>query len=332
MYKINVYLFFIILLISNFTASSQANDWKQYSSSMAGLKINYPSDWRLEESNVGRAWQLGFLSPGVFDYDISVHSHVNICIQPVGNIPNPSNTQSGCRQRDDHLSDSSKDIIISEETFQLNGLQIRKKVTRDRYEQSDTYIYAFFTAEGKEFWVSSYFTKRFGLDKYLPVFDQMLGTIQVLKQRKTLTYRNDKYDFALNYLTSWKSCPVSKPNKSEEEILLLVPEGKLCNGGNYISVLRIPGYSGELMTGFQLQDLLKKNEYTKINPFLNGNAAQGEKIIQNFLQSESYFFTNYLFTYDLLKIFSKIELKEKIYQKETKEILSTTQRHLKTTQ
>ena len=327
-----LFLFIIILISSSFTVFSQTSDWKQYSSTMAGLKISYPSDWSLDESNVGRAWQLRFLSPGVFDYDIWVHSIVNVCIQPVGNIPNPSNSRSGCRQKDDHLSDMYKDKVISEETIKINGLHIRKKITTDRYGQSDTYIYAFFTAENKDFLVSSYFTKRFGLNKYVPVFDQMLKTIQVLKKRKTLTYRNDKYDFAIMYPTSWKSCSVSKPTQIEEEILLLVPERKFCNGNNYISVSRISTYSGDLMTGYQLQDLLKKNKYTTINSFLNGNSAQGEKTIRDYLLSESYFFTNYLSTYDLLKIFSKIELKEKTHQKESKEILSTAQRFLRTTQ
>ena len=332
MIKTKLFSYFIILLIPAFTVFSQSEDWKQYSSSMSGLKINYPSDWRLEESLVGRAWQLRFLSPGIWDEDISVNSFINICIQPVGNISNPSNSNSGCRQRDDHLSDSYKDIVVFDETFEVNGLNIHKKSTTDRYRQENTYIYAFFTAENKEFLLSSSFPNQFNLNKYIPVFDKMLKTIQVLKKRESLTYRNDKYDFALTYPATWKNCPISNLSKNEEDILLLVPEGRVCKGDNYISVSRISAYSGELMTGYQLQDLLKKNGYSTIIPFLDGNSAQGEKKDANYLQIENYFFTNYLSTYDLLRIFSKIELKEKTFQKEAKEILSTTQRALKTTQ
>lgn len=332
MLRIKFFLVIIFFLISGISVFSQTDDWKQYSSSMAGLKINYPSDWTFTETFVGRAWQLNFLSPGVRDYDIWEHSSINVCIQPVGNFPNSSNSRSGCRQKDDHLSDMYKDRVILQETIKLNGLQISKKITEDNYRPTATYIYVLFTAENKEFLISSYFPKRFDLNRYIPVFQQMLETLRVLSKRETLTYKNGKYDFALSYPTTWKSCPVSKQIKGEEEILLLVPERNLCNGDNYISVSRIPIYSGELMTGYQLQDLLKKDEYTIINSFLNGNAAQGEKIIANYHQSQSYFFTNYLSTYDLLRIFSKIEIKQEAYQEEVKEILSTTQRALRTTQ
>lgn len=334
MNKIKLLFFTLFFSISSFTVFAQTDDWRQYSSSMAGLKVNYPSNWTLNERYVGRAWQLTFLSPGVFDEDVWDHSGINICIQPIGNKPNPSNTNSGCRQKDDHLSDIAKDKVISEETFQLNGLQIRKKITTDNYRQSETYIYAFFTADDKEFLISSSFPKKFDLDKYIPVFDQMLKTVQVLKKRDTLTYKNEKYDFAVTYPTAWKSCPVSKPSEDEEEILLLVPEGTLCNGGNYISVSRISKYSNE-KNNRDLKEFLSNKDFSKITPYIefgNIHAATGESSGVTYIKRETYFYTNYPQTYELLKISEGFESYQEIYQKEAKEILSTAQRFLRTMQ
>jgi len=334
MNKIKLLFFTLFFFVSSFTVFSQTDDWQQYSSSMAGLKVNYPSDWTLNEKYVGRAWQLTFISPGVFDEDIWVNSAINICIQPIGNKPNPSNTNSGCRQKDDHLSDIAKDKVISEETFQLNGLQIRKKITTDKYRQSETYIYAFFTVDDKEFLISSGFTKRFGLDKYIPVFDQMLKTVQVLKKLDILIYKNDKYDFAITYPTSWKSCPVSKPTEDIEEMLLLVPEGNFCNGGNYISISRMPKYSNDKKLR-DLKGFLSNKDFSKVTPYIefgNIHAAIGESSNVNYIKRERYFYTNYPETYELLKISEGFDKNQEVYQKEAKEILSTAQRFLRTTQ
>ncbi|MDQ4122315.1 MAG: hypothetical protein M3209_12825 [Acidobacteriota bacterium] len=336
MFKIKIFLLGTLLLTFGFAVFSQSKDnitsWKQYSSSMAGFKVKYPSDWRAEEQTYDRVWHTIFISPGVKDYDVIMTSSIVICSQPKNWVSNSSNSRSGCRQRDDHLSDVAKDKVVSEETIEINGLKIRKKVTEDKYRSDTTYIYAFLSTKEREFLVSSGFPKRFNLDRYIPIFDQMLATIQLLEDRTVLTYRNEKYDFAITYPTTWKSCLTNKTAKSdEEEFFVLVPEGKLCNGGNYISVSRSAKFSNE-KNNRDLKEFLKGKDFTKIIPYVefkNIHAALGEKIDGNYIRRERYFYTNYPETYELLKISEMYEINQEDYQNEANEILATARRFLK---
>lgn len=332
MSRIKLFLLVVILLASSFTVFSQTGDWKQYSSSLAGFAVKYPSDWRAQESAYGRVWHTIFISPGVRDYDVTMTSSVGICSQPKGHVSTSSDSRSRCRQRDDHLSEHAKDKVVSDETVKINGLTIRRKVAEDKYRPTATYIYAFFSGKDRDFLVSSYFSRRFDLDRYIPVFDQMLSTLQILEEKAVLIYRNEKYDFAVTYPTSWKSCPIGRnANKDEEEILNLVPEGRLCNGANYISVSRMTKFSSE-KNNRDLKEFLAGKVFTKTVPYVefgNIHAALGERVDEKYIYRERYFYTNYPQTYELLKISEMCELNNEACQKEASEILATAQRFLK---
>lgn len=314
------------------TVSPQTNNWKQYSSSMAGFKVDYPADWEAKEEGYYRVWHTTFISPGVRDRDVRMTSSIGICSQPKGYISKSSHGRSRCSQKDDHLSEMWKDRIVSEKTTKINGIRIRKKITEDKYQPNATYIYAFFSTKERDFLVSSRFSRKFNLDRYIPVFDQMLSTLQILEEESVLTFRNEPYDFAITYPISWQSCPITKvENSDEEEFLKLVPEGRLCNGGNYISVSRITKFSSE-RNNRSLKEFLGSKQYTKTVPYLefgNIHAAMGENVDETYIRRERYFYTNYPETYELLRISEMYERANERYQQDAREILASARRFLK---
>jgi len=324
MLKIKIFFFALIFSTSGFTAFSQTEDWRQYSSMMAGFAIKYPSEWRGNEEDFGVVLHARFISPGVRDYDVTQNAGIGICTQPKGHISTSSLSNSRCSQRDDHLSDSAKNKVVSEETIEINGLKIRKKITEDRFGDA-TYIYAFFSTKDRDVLISSIFPKRFNLGKHIPVFDQMLSTLQLLEKDPFLTYRNEKYGFSIKYPTSWRSCPLDDYYKKKENILILVPEGSGCFGGNFVSVSTVPEFSNTTKLP-DLKELLRKQTYSEIAlNFELGNiqTISGERTEGKYLYRQRYFYTNKSETYNLLKISEMYDKEREDFQQKANEILAT---------
>lgn len=322
-------MFLVVLIFSalNFTVFAQTNDWRQYSSTMAGFALKYPSDWRVEQEEAkGQIWRVTINSPGQRDDDVWEHNSITICSKPKNN-----SFEDLDRCAEHHLG-IRNNKLVSEKTIKLNGNEIRKIETTDPYHQNTIFLTAFFSTKDRDFQVSGFFRKIFNLDRFIPVFDQMLETFQPLKEKAVLTYKNEKYDFAITYPTSWKSCPITeKANQDEEAMLILAPEGKLCNGGNYISVSRMTKFSYE-KNNRDLKEFLKDKVFTKIISYLefgNIHAALGEKVDEKYIYRERYFYTNYPQTYELLRISEMYEINNEVYQREAKEILTTARRFLK---
>lgn len=326
MLKIKLVLLFVILSASSFTVFSQTEDWRQYSFSMAGFSIKYPSDWRGKEEGFGQVLHTIFISPGVRDYDVIENAGIGICTQPKGHISTSSDGRSICRQRDDHLSDIAKDKVVSEETIEINGLKIRKKITENKYRPDTTYIYAFFSTKNRDVLIGSSFPKRFNLDKYIPVFDQMLSTVQLLEKKSVLTYRNEKYEFSIEYPTSWRSCPLDDYYKKKENILILVPEGGGgCFGGNFISILTVPEFSNVTKLP-DLKELLRKQNYSVVIPnseLDNIQTVSGERTEGKYLYLQRYFHIDKSDTYNLLQISEMYDKDQEKFQQEAQEILAT---------
>lgn len=325
MLKVNLFLLLVIFSASSFTVFSQTEDWRQYSFMMAGFLIKYPSEWRGNEEGFGRVLHARFISPGVRDYDVTRNSSIAICTQPKGHISTLSDSRSSCRQRDDHLSEIAKDKVVSEETIEINGLKIRKKIAENKYRPDATYIYAFFSTKDRDVLISSSFPRRFNLDKYIPVFDQMLSTIQLLEKDIILTYRNEKYGISISYPASWRSCPLDDYYKKKENILILVPEGSGCFGGNFVSVLTVPEFSNAAKPP-DLKELLRKQNYSEIAPnleFGNIQTISGERTEGKYLYRQRYFYTDKPETYNLLKISEMYDKEQEKFQQEGREILTT---------
>lgn len=329
MFKIKLFLFVSLFSLSSIAVFSQTGDWRQYSFSMAGVKIKYPSDWRSNEKGFGRVLHVVFISPGVKDYDVIMNSSVGICSQPKGYISTSSDSRSSCRQRDDHLSDNAKNKVVLEETIEINGLKIRKKITEDRFGDA-TYIYAFFSIKDKDVLISSIFPKRFNLEKYIPVFDRMLATLLPLEKNATLDYQNEKYGFSVSYPTSWRSCPLDDYYTKKEDILTLAPESTGCRRGNEITVSAVPEFSNATKLP-DLKEILRKQNYSEISPNLELTEIQtisGEKSEGKYLYRQRYFSIAKSETRNLLKIFEMYDKEQEKFQQEAKEILATIKKSL----
>jgi hypothetical protein len=329
MFKIKLFLFVSLLLLSNFAVFSQTGDWRQYSFSMAGIKIKYPSDWRGEEKGYGSVLHVRFISPGVRDYDVTQNAGIGICTQPKGHVSNSSDSRGSCRQRDDHLSESSKNKVVSEETVEINGLKIRKKISENRYRPDTTYIDAFFSTKDRDVLISSAFPRRFNLEKYIPVFDQMISTVQLLEKITTLDYQNEKYGFSISYPTSWRSCPLDYYTK-KEDILILAPESKGCRQGNEITISAVHEFSNTIKLP-DIKEILIKQNYSEISPNLELNELQtisGEKSEGKYLYRQRYFSAGKADTHNLLKISEMYEKEQEKFQQEAKEILATIKKSL----
>jgi PsbP-like protein len=327
MLKINLFLCLVIFTALSFTVYPQTENWNQYSSSMAGYSVKYPWDWKADqEEGKGKVWRLTINSPGQRDDDVWEHNSITICSK------SKSDSFENLDRCADHHISVKENKFLSEKVLNINGLNIRRLETREEFRTNGIYFLAIISTEERDYKIAGVFRKIFNLDRMAPVFDQMLETFRTLKEISALNYRNEKYDFALTYPTSWKSCPITESTiKDEEEILILVPEGRLCNGGNYIVVSRMTKFSYE-KNNRNLKEFLKDNFFTSITPYVefgNIHAAIGEKISEGSIYRERYFYTNYPTTYELLKISEMYQLNNDSYQKEGKEILTTARRFLK---
>jgi len=175
-------------------------------------------------------------SPAVRDYDVFLNATLRICSQPRGFVSQSSLSDSRCSLRDDHLSETSKNKIVTETVLEVNGIKIRKTVSENRYRPEDTFLDAFFSTKDRDIMVNGSFPRRFGLERYVPVFDQMLLTLQLVEQGSELSYSNARYGFSLEYPGTWKSCPLDN-YREKNLIILLVPEDGLCQSSNSIKFL-----------------------------------------------------------------------------------------------
>lgn len=332
MFRIKLFLFaastfLLTALSSTVFAQQQTNDWRQYSSAMAGYTVKYPSDWKADQEEAkGKIWRLTINSPGQLDDDVFEHNSITICSKSKSD-----SFENLDRCAEHHIPDKDEKHL-SEKVLNVNGLNIRRLETKPEFRKDGIYFLAIISTGERDYKIAGFFRRIFNLDRMAPVFDQMLETFQILKEISVLTYKNDKYDFALTYPTSWKSCPITEnTNKEEEEILILVPEGKSCSGGNYIVVARMTRFSFE-KNNRDLKTFLKADFFTSVTPYIefgNIHAALGEKKTNDYVYRERYFYTNYPTTYELLKISEMYQLNNAAFQKEGKEILTTARRFLK---
>lgn len=316
------------MFLSGFTVFSQSKDWKRYNSSMAGFEVGYPSDWRVKQEEAkGGIWRVTINSPGVRDDDVWEHNSITICSKP-----KKASFETLDRCAEHHLP-VNKHKIVSEKTFTLNGLEIRKIETKEEFSSNSIFFVAFFSTKDRDFQVSGFFRKIFNLERFVPVFDQMLTTFQPATEKSVVIYKNEKYDFALTYPTTRKSCSTNaiNYNPDEETILRLVPNKENCLGNNYISVLRMTKLSNK-KNNLEVKGFLNAKDFTKPISYIefgNIGGAIGEKVIESEIYRERYFYTNYPQTYELLKISEMYEINNETYQKEAMEILTTARRFLK---
>ena len=325
MLKIRLFLFLAIFSTSGFTVFAQTNDWRQFSSTIAGYAVKYPEEWRGKEEIYGNIWRAFFISPGVWDDDVIMTSGIYVCSQPKGFVSTSSDSRSSCRQRDDHLSEYAKDKVVSEETLEINGIKIRKKITENKYRPDATYIYAFFSTKDRDILIGSIFPRRFNLDKYISVFDQMLSTLQIVEKDSVINYRNEKYGFSLSFSGEWRSCPADGYSIKKEEIINLAPKDEGCLGANYISI-SVASEPLKSLKPSDIRKVLRDQNYTEIIPSLELNELQtisGEKTEGRYLYRQRYFASARPEPSALLKIIEMYDTKKEHPQNEAQNILAT---------
>ena len=306
-------------LIAMAPENSGPNPWKQYRSPMAGFELRYPQDWKFFDRGKEKSWVVSFVSPEVFDRDVFLAAKITVCSNPrEDRFP-----QGECQERDSHLSDMYKDKVRNKGVRSIRGLNIETRETEDRYGQN-VFYYAHFSSHGRRYFVRGDFTKSFGLDRYVLVFDEMLAGIRVFTARPIEIFKNASYSFSLTYPDSWQQClPLrngEEPN-DEQELLRLVPINQSCSGSNVITISRSAKLSGKTVTGLQLQEMLTKMGLTPIKSSWSGYMlAQGERRTETQLARESYAFINRLSTRDLLRMSERYEMTEKLVQEEGREI------------
>ena len=324
MLKIKIFFILAILLSTSFAVFGQTDDWKLYSSTRQGFAVKYPSDWTAKEETYGRVWHSFFISPGVRDYDVIQNAGIIICSQPKGHISTSSNSRSRCSQRDDHLSDIAKDKVVSEENLEINGEQIRKKITENKYRPEATFIYAFFSTEDRDFLVSSNFPRRFDLDKYIPVFDKMLSTLLLIEKDDSISYRNEKYNFSIDFPASWRSCPIDYYAIKRQEILILVPDEKLCLNPNYIAFSTVSEATDKTKL-LEIKKLFLKENYSQsfvISELPNFQTISAEKTEGKYFYRQRFFYAQDSEIYYLMKI-SEMYNKDENFETQAKRILET---------
>ncbi len=298
--------------------NSGPNPWKQYRSPMAGFELRYPQDWKLFDRGKEKSWVVSFISPAVRDRDVFLAAKTTVCSNPIEE-PFP---KGECQERDSHLSDMYKDKVRNKGVRSIGGLNIERRETEDKYGNG-VFYYAHFSSHARRYFVRGDFTRSFGLDRYVSVFDEMLASIRAFTASPVQIFKDARYSFSLTYPDSWKQCLPSRNGErrnDEQELLRLVAINQSCSGSNVITISRSVKLSGKTLTGLQLQEMLTKMGFTPIDSSLSGNMrAQGERTGTQLVR-ESYVFINLLSTRDLLRMSERYEMTQKVVQEEGREI------------
>jgi hypothetical protein len=252
-------------LIAMAPENSGPNPWKQYRSPMAGFELRYPQDWKFFDRGKEKSWVVSFVSPEVFDRDVPLAAKITVCSNPIED----AFSTGECQERDSQLSDMYKDKVRNKGVRSIGGLNMETRETEDRYYGQNIFYYAHFSSHGRRYFVRGDFTRSFGLDRYVSVFDEMLAAIRVFTPTPVKIINDPRYSFSLSYPASWQQCLPGNEQGSndEQELLRLVPINQSCSGSNVITISRSAKLS---VTGLQLQEMLTKMGLTPIKSSLSG--------------------------------------------------------------
>ncbi len=152
------------------------NNWKPYRSEAGGFEVNYPNDWSVSTENKGNSLVVFFTSPMVRDDDVFQAAKIMTCSTPLNET-----AWNDCTERDSHLSELYKDRVRSRKEFVVIGLEVERIET----EAKDGSVFFYrFSSNGRRFFVRGSLTQSFNLDRYVPVFDKMLGSFCLLPTAK----------------------------------------------------------------------------------------------------------------------------------------------------
>ena len=181
-------------------------------------------------------------------------------------------------------------------------MKFRKVVSEDKVRPDRTFIDAFFSTSKRDVIVSGGFPTRFNLDRYIPVFDQLISSIQNLENVKQVTFSSEKLGFSISYPTSWRSCALDFRRK-REDVLLLVPEDKLCTGANSILIALVADKSGDLPERLSKENFLSSQPEWATTSLISGSKTFDAYFYRNtYLGSRDDMSTNLLLVKEMYVI------------------------------
>ncbi len=183
-------LIVLVATVNCFAVEGQSKERKEYRSTEYQFSVEYPEKWSIHlpkdySFNDERRDNNGiviFVSPVLWDGDQRNSAIVSVCSQPIDRELNGF-AKDYCRQRDDHLSDTAKNRVLSREQIKIAGVDAERIETKAKYEER-FYYYVSFATKGRKFFITGIFykspSKVFDTFKYEPEFDKIVESFQFI--------------------------------------------------------------------------------------------------------------------------------------------------------
>jgi hypothetical protein len=164
---------------------------KTYRSEAGSFEVSYPNDWTVSGANRDKSLVAFFTSPEVFDECLFRSARIMVCSTPIN-----EKAWNDCTERDSHLAELYKDTVQSRKELVVGGLKIERSETASKHDDGFFY-YARFSSHDRKFFVRGNFGKAFNLDRYAPVFDQILESFRLSPIQQTVAgpppVKTDRY-------------------------------------------------------------------------------------------------------------------------------------------
>ncbi len=185
-------LLVLSIVVIPFAVRAQVKNQKEYQSVEYEFSVKYPENWRITDSWGKSNGVIAFQSPVVRDGDQPNAASIIICSQPLGT---DLSVNDNCHQRDDHLSSSAKNLIVSRKKIKIDGVEAERIETKRQYENF-YYYYVFFASKTRKFFITGVFRKSsrdvWDTFKYEPEFDNFLESIKLISGSSNTPSRNIK--------------------------------------------------------------------------------------------------------------------------------------------
>lgn len=173
-------LLILTILGISFAVRGQVKNRKEFKNAEYQFSVKYPENWRITDSWGKSYGVIAFQSPVVWDGDQPNAASIIICSQPLGaNL----SVNDNCHQRDDHLSSSAKNLIVSRKKIRIDGVEAERIETKRQYEDF-YYYYVSFASKSRKFFITGIFNKSsndvWDTFKYEPEFDKFIESIKLI--------------------------------------------------------------------------------------------------------------------------------------------------------
>ena len=160
---------------------------KAIRSESGAFQVSYPTDLTAASQQRDKSLVVFLTSPTERDDDVFRSARVMVCSTPID-----KEAWNDCTERDSHLSEMYKDIVRSRTELVIGGLKGERVETVSKHDDG-VFYYARFVSNDRKFFVRGNFAKSFHFEQYAPVFDQVLGSFQLLATAKQGSSGSNRY-------------------------------------------------------------------------------------------------------------------------------------------